>query len=380
MPTITNIAFAGEVLNYRVENSWAYVRCFVYDEGSGDLIGRPVWDRLRTADHNYTAVVDTSVMSGPAIARFYAWRPDGGASDVTEFRFRVLKRGDINLNGIAGDVGDAVLFGRHLIMGGKVWDPVDSSVQIAATDVNADSITRTLADHVYLVRVVTGDASIAPKPSPLELPTGALRSHFRGDTLLVGWASNTSVGGLLLHLDRPDGCCGTPVLVDRAVGMTVTSHDDGRRLRILISGMARGAQIPAGDGAILAIPMGSSRGGISLPMVEAADYWGNPIAVDTAVRAPVREGAKLSQNTPNPFNSSTTICFTLPTEGHVILTIYNVLGQQVATPVDGILSGGNHQVTWAGADSHGRPLASGVYFYTLHTADNDLRRKMVVLK
>lgn len=83
----------------------------------------------------------------------------------------------------------------------------------------------------------------------------------------------------------------------------------------------------------------------------------------------------LSQNYPNPFNPTTTIEFALPSAGHTRLSVFNVLGQLVSTPVDGRLGAGSHQVTW---DAGNEP--SGVYFYRLEHASGSQTRKMILLK
>jgi hypothetical protein len=83
----------------------------------------------------------------------------------------------------------------------------------------------------------------------------------------------------------------------------------------------------------------------------------------------------LSQNYPNPFNPSTTITYDLPARSHVRLRIFNVLGQEVATLVDGNVEAGGHQVQW----NAGR-LASGVYLYQLKTGGHVETKKMVVLR
>lgn len=88
----------------------------------------------------------------------------------------------------------------------------------------------------------------------------------------------------------------------------------------------------------------------------------------------------LEQNYPNPFNPSTEIRLTLPTAAHAELTIYNTTGQAVAHLIDGPLSPGTHHVTWNGCDDHGRPVATGVYYYRLAAADHVETKKMVLLK
>ena len=84
---------------------------------------------------------------------------------------------------------------------------------------------------------------------------------------------------------------------------------------------------------------------------------------------------KLSQNYPNPFNPTTKISFTTPREGHVKLSVYNVLGQEIATLVDDDLSSGTYSV-----DFDGSRLNSGVYVYKLETNDFSSIRKMILEK
>ncbi len=83
----------------------------------------------------------------------------------------------------------------------------------------------------------------------------------------------------------------------------------------------------------------------------------------------------LYNNYPNPFNPSTTINFSMPKEGLVRLTVYDVLGQEVRTLIDGRLSPGEHEVTF-NADG----LASGVYFSVLKEGTEVSVKKMVLLK
>jgi hypothetical protein len=83
----------------------------------------------------------------------------------------------------------------------------------------------------------------------------------------------------------------------------------------------------------------------------------------------------LEQNFPNPFNPSTVISFSLPKQDMVSLKVFNILGQEVETLVDDVLSAGVHTVTW-NADR----TASGVYFYRLSFDGQVLTRKMTFLK
>jgi hypothetical protein len=88
----------------------------------------------------------------------------------------------------------------------------------------------------------------------------------------------------------------------------------------------------------------------------------------------------LHQNSPNPFNPSTSIAFELPDAEHVSLTVYNILGQKVITLVDEYLGQGSHSVRWDGRDSRGNSASSGIYFYRLQTSEFIDTKRMVLLK
>ncbi len=87
------------------------------------------------------------------------------------------------------------------------------------------------------------------------------------------------------------------------------------------------------------------------------------------------EAYALDQNYPNPFNPSTTISFSLPRASDVSLKVFNLLGQEVATLVNGNQAAGPHEVTFNAAG-----LSSGVYFYKLVTGDFTQVKKMSLVK
>jgi hypothetical protein len=103
--------------------------------------------------------------------------------------------------------------------------------------------------------------------------------------------------------------------------------------------------------------------------------------LDTGVLAGVQDIATtptaftLSQNYPNPFNPTTTISFSLPHSGNVSLRVFNVLGQEVATLVNGFTAAGSHEVQFDATN-----LASGVYFYELVSGDFAQVKKMTLMK
>lgn len=83
----------------------------------------------------------------------------------------------------------------------------------------------------------------------------------------------------------------------------------------------------------------------------------------------------LSQNYPNPFNPATTIEFSIPERSHVLLKVYDVLGNEVATLVNGWMEAINYKVIFDGSK-----LASGIYYYTLATGNFTSTKKLILLK
>lgn len=84
---------------------------------------------------------------------------------------------------------------------------------------------------------------------------------------------------------------------------------------------------------------------------------------------------QLSQNYPNPFNPSTIIRYQLPVADHVTLKMYDLLGHEVATLVDGFQDRGDQTVKW---DASG--MASGVYIYHLQSGPISASRKLLLLR
>ncbi|MGA9115307.1 MAG: FlgD immunoglobulin-like domain containing protein [Bacteroidota bacterium] len=95
---------------------------------------------------------------------------------------------------------------------------------------------------------------------------------------------------------------------------------------------------------------------------------------------------RLWQNYPNPFNPSTTIRFALPREARVRVSVYNLLGQEIRTLLEGERAAGYHTATWDGRNRTGVEAASGVYFYRMeaHSADGEIRfadlKKLILLR
>ncbi|MEE9166843.1 MAG: S8/S53 family peptidase, partial [Candidatus Neomarinimicrobiota bacterium] len=107
------------------------------------------------------------------------------------------------------------------------------------------------------------------------------------------------------------------------------------------------------------------------------DVWAainfDPSAVELPSTLP--SGFWLSQNYPNPFNVSTGIAYDIPRSGRVSLAIFDLLGKQVETLVNGETPAGRYSVQWDGSR-----FSSGIYFAHLNAGDFSETRKLILLK
>ena len=254
-------------------------------------------------------------------------------------------RGDVNLNEIAYEIADAVVFSNYFVFGlGAFTKNVEG--QIAATDVNADGIALSVADLVYLIRVVVGDAQPYDKLNPVN-------------------ASYTVSSNGTLDIDAEMGAAfivaeGNVVPTLHATNMDMRYHYDGTNTRILVSSISQGNTF---SGEFITVNG-------SVVSTEFATYEGNPVVA----KMELPTAYALNQNYPNPFNPSTVISFALPTAGDYSLTIYNVTGQVVEV-FNGSADAGEHSVEWM-ADGE----ASGIYFYKLEADNFTDTKKMILLK
>jgi hypothetical protein len=254
-------------------------------------------------------------------------------------------RGDINLNGIPNEVADAVLFTNYFVHGVGVFT-INPLGQIAATDVNADGITLSVADLVHLIRVIVGDADPYYKVgAPVKVNyVHADDGLMTVDGAKIGAAFVVAEGDVVPHL--------------RAEGMEMKYHFDGLNTKILVyslEGNSFTGELMDLDAEVVSIEMATDEG--------------NPVYAKL-----IPSTFSLAQNYPNPFNPTTTLAFSLPVASDYTLTIFNVNGQRIHE-FSGTHEAGQVTIEWDAGD-----LASGVYFYRLDAGSFSDVKKMVLLK
>jgi hypothetical protein len=186
---------------------------------------------------------------------------------------------------------------------------------------------------------IVNDISFGEYQGYLSLPTADYRLDVRDQS---GTSTVTSYDAPLSTLGLQDSA-----LVVFASGFLNPSNNS--------NGPAFGLWVALANGTVVALPEN----------VTSIEDFGNTIPTEFA----------LSQNYPNPFNPSTTIRFALPSAQQVKLTIFNVLGQQVATLVNDELSAGEYTYRF-----NANNLVSGMYFYRIEAGSFTEIRRMMLLK
>ena len=258
--------------------------------------------------------------------------------------------GDININGVAYEIADAVMFTRYFIVGEDIAFAGHVAASIAASDVNLDGLALSVADLVYLIRVVVGDA----------LP-------YAGSNKVEAVSANYSYSNGVVSVQRDMGAAffvveGTSVTATGIGNVNVEQGVVNGNTHVLVTGFDADANTFEGfNGEFLAL---NGR----ILSVEFATSQGAPV---NASNVPTR--FEVYQNYPNPFNPTTKITFDNPENKAWTVSIYNVAGQTVDQ-----FSGENGiriELDWDASN-----LASGVYFYKVVAGDNVQTKKAVLLK
>jgi hypothetical protein len=281
--------------------------------------------------------------------------------------------GDVNVNGQPYEIGDAVLFANYFINGadGFSLDPDTREAQIGATDINRDGYVLTVADLVYLIRILTGDQAPLGEGTGLVVkPTSSGVASLEGEVIEI---TSQKALGAAWFIFKGEGTV-TPLIND---GPTVMWSAKQGETKVLVYSLGKGISIPAGTSKLFSIS-----GNVELTRVEAADYNASPVEIQVLEPTPatvIPNGYLLSQNYPNPFNATTQITFALPVDGKVSLRIYNLAGQLVRT-YEEFMTAGYRTITWDGTTEQGGKVASGVYFYKLQSGKFTDVKKMTLLK
>jgi len=286
-------------------------------------------------------------------------------------------RCDLNLDNIPYTVADAVMYVNYFVYGPSAFI-INYNGQIAASDCNNDGKVLTVADLVYLIRVITGDAMPFPKMVP-QAGSATASIMVNHSAAAVSVNSPVDLGAVQFVIEYSGYDVGEPHLINGASDMTLKYSDQDGVLKVLVYSMERDMMISAGQENIFVIPL-AGEGEMTIGEVQLSDYDGNVLNSSVEKETVLPTTFALHQNYPNPFNATTQIVCELPHLARIQIEIYNVRGQKVAVLFDGEESAGIHRVEWNGKDDYGNDVASGIYFYRLTSADYKSEKKMLLMK
>ena len=161
--------------------------------------------------------------------------------------------------------------------------------------------------------------------------------------------------------------CLIGLLASVSVALAEESTVSGQ-VRLVDGSPVAGAQVLLFDVADL------QRGALGQATTDADGQFALPLGSSAL---PTRFG--LGQNYPNPFNPGTVIPYQLAADGYVRLEVFNLLGQRVATLVEGEMAAGSYTAQWDARDGSGYGVAAGVYVYRLTAGDATATRRMVLV-
>lgn len=338
-----------------------------YEDGIGNWVEQPQvnvaggpYMGWQTLDINCTEDPDGSGPKSGGIPEidFYAGGVDIICNDDID------ARGDINLNNIANEIADAVMYTNYFIFGMSAFVEDREEGCIAASDVNADGRVLTVGDLVYLIRVIQGDASAYAKLTPFAMEADAA-VKVQGNSVKVATSSSVDIGAALFVFDVQGSVTDVQSTIS-GMDMKYSVEDD--QLRVLVYNIGPNF-IPAGSNDLFEVTV---EGELTFVEAQAADYDGNDLNMNLKSEI-LPTNFVLRQNFPNPFNPSTSVAIDLPEPSEYKIDIYNVSGQLVKS-VEGYGVGTVTEVI----DFTG--MASGIYFYKASAGQYTDTKKMVLMK
>ena len=280
-----------------------------------------------------------------------------------------LQAADVNASGSI-TAADALLITRRVVgldnsfVAGD-WVFNSQSVTIAISNLTGQNVSGLCVGDVNASYTTTGTAFA--KSASISLRNGT-------DKFSISASSPVALGAVTLKLNMNSAKVAS--VSSKLPGFVSNVTDAG----VLVAWFAQDGkpvQFDANE-AIVTVTLADKATNNSSITVESelADITGTAVNIDLALAVKVIPTVfELSQNYPNPFNPSTQINYSLPQSGMVTLSVYNLLGQEVAGLVNEQKEAGTYITTW-----NAQNCPSGIYFYRLTAGSNTMTRKLLLLR
>jgi hypothetical protein len=121
--------------------------------------------------------------------------------------------------------------------------------------------------------------------------------------------------------------------------------------------------------------------GYSLSFISEILFSGTPTNIkEKELEQTILSSFLLYQNYPNPFNPTTSIQYTIPSSGEVLVNIFNIQGRLIRTLFQSFQNAGNHSIVWDSRNNDGNLVSSGTYFCQVSFKNNSLVKKLLLVK
>ena len=294
-------------------------------------------------------------------------------------------KGDVNGDGNCNSM-DAILTLRIAV---GLHVPTES--EQCAADMNDDGKINS-ADAISILRKAVG------------LPLAAPGSRSVGESLRVTLKQTESIDSnateVILSVDRPELLAGADLMLsyDAASLVLLEVNAPQRDLVAVNTGMPGEIRLsmvigqPLPHESLVQVRFAlrhQQSASVAVQQFNAHDEQGMPVASELMNRwvilSVAPETSMLGQNYPNPFNPETWIPYQLQRNGSVSIRIHDITGHLVRHLDLGYQQAGfyvspSQAAYWNGKDSHGQPVASGIYFYSIESESFSATRRMTVVK
>ena len=322
--------------------------------------------------------ITITVLPTGQIITFKAMPPEIGTGESTNLIWNVVKGSSVTLNGnpvkvqdtlkvfpdslhntyalvAEGDLKDSIQITVPVLKPDLVDRALDAAVKVASNDTAEYKYSkpRNIVDGNYFTRwqAVSGNGQWVQIDLGKQIDVSKIIIHWGGSQAYaskynIQISKDSSSWSVLQAVFNGTGGTNNVETLDNLNGT-------GRYLTFLLQTMAVNP--------------------ISIAEIEVYGIPSSIQAVDKKHIAPVTYN--LSQNYPNPFNPSTQIGYSIAEASKVQLTVYNLLGQKIATLVNEQRSAGTYSVKFDASQ-----YSSGIYFYTLRAGEFVKTKKMILLK
>ncbi len=341
---------------------------------------------------NYVADADSVVWSVPDMsASSCEFRiTESGKSDMgilfTSDSISVVKSVPPMIGDVSGN-GHVTAFDASLVLSYVVGDTTLSAASLAVADVSGDG-TVSAYDASLILRYVAGDSSVYQyfKSGTTKGRRLAVSSTNSSGTISVGEPSFDVSGGVSLPIELTHALNVYSVEMTMTLGRSASIQDVSGNLPqdwlltyhagegVLKIAMAGTKPLPPGVVATMKLKLADKSG--KAEVAGSAVINENDAQTLTPIEvASIPTEYGLDQNYPNPFNPSTVISYQLPAVSNVVLKIYDVLGRDVGTLVDGQQNAGAYKVNFDGSR-----YPSGMYFYSIDAVGENGKRYVAIRK